>query len=75
MGLSELPTLNANLSTTGLENSLYYVGESLAWLMEYQQNVNCNMVEHLNATATVQEEQVDVLVQLVKNTCQREFDK
>ena len=39
-----------NLSTIGMENSLHYLGESLNHVMQFQQNVNRNMVEHLNMT-------------------------
>ena len=34
-----------------MENSLHYLGESLNHVMQFQQNVNRNMVEHLNMTA------------------------
>ena len=51
MGLGIPPTFNANLSTIGMENSLHYLGESLNHVMQFQQNVNRNMVEHLNMTA------------------------
>ena len=50
-GLGIPPTFNANLSTIGMENSLHYLGESLNHVMQFQQNVNRNMVEHLNMTA------------------------
>ena len=50
-GLGIPPTFNANLSTIGMENSLHYLGESLNHVMQFQQNVNQNMVEHLNMTA------------------------
>ena len=53
-GLGILPTFNANLSTIGMENSLHYLGESLNHVMQFQQNVNRNMVEHLNMTAKSQ---------------------
>ena len=33
-----------------MENSLHYLGESLNHVMQFQQNVNQNMVEHLNMT-------------------------
>ena len=49
-GLGMPPTFNANLSTIGMENSLHYLGESLNHVMQFQQNVNRNMVEHLNMT-------------------------
>ena len=39
-GLGIPPTLNANLSTIGMENSLHYLGESLDHVMQFQQNVN-----------------------------------
>ena len=64
-----------NVSTIAVENSLQYVGESLSRLMLTQQNVNRNMVDHLNLTAEVQDMQTHVLTKLVKNTRQREFDK
>ena len=50
-GLGIPPTFNANLSIIGMENSLHYLGESLNHVMQFQQNVNRNMVEHLNMTA------------------------
>ena len=46
MGLGILLVFNANLSTIGMENSLHYLGESLNHVMQFQQNVNWNMVEH-----------------------------
>ena len=49
-GLGIPPVFNANLSTIGMENSLHYLGESLNDVMQFQQNVNRNMVEHLNMT-------------------------
>ena len=58
-----------------MENSLQYVGESLSRLMLTQQNVNRNMVDHLNLTAEAQDVQTHVLTKLVENTRQREFDK
>ena len=45
-GLGIPPVFNANLSTIGMENSLHYLGESLNHVMQFQQNVNRNMVEH-----------------------------
>ena len=72
-GLGAPPVFNANLSTIGMENSLHYLGESLQHVMQFQQNVNRNMVEHLNMT--VQHLQGQALGQLVENTCQWEFDK
>ena len=75
MGLGIPPTFNANLSTIGMENSLHYLGESLNHVMQFQQNVNRNMVEHLNMTAKNQLLQGQTLGQLVENTRQREFDK
>ena len=75
MGLGIPPTFNANLSTIGMENSLHYLGESLNHVMQFQQNVNRNMVEHLNITAKNQLLQGQALGQLVENTRQREFDK
>ena len=64
-----------NASTIAVENSLQYVGESLSRLMLTQQNVNRNMVDHLNLTAEAQDVQTHVLNKLVENTRQREFDK
>ena len=58
-----------------MENSLHYLGESLNHVMQFQQNVNRNMVEHLNMTAKNQLLQGQALGQLVENTRQREFDK
>ena len=43
--------------------------------MQFQQNVNRNMVEHLNMTVQNQNLQSQALGQLVENTRQREFDK
>ena len=43
--------------------------------MQFQQNVNRNMVEHLNMTAKNQLLQGQALERLVENTRQREFDK
>ena len=63
------------MSTIGMENSLHYLGESLNHVMQFQQNVNRNMVEHLNMTAKNQLLQGQALGQLVENTRQREFDK
>ena len=40
-----------------------------------QQNINRNMVDHLNLTAEVQDVQTHILTKLVENTRQREFDK
>ena len=54
-----------------MENSLHYLGESLNHVMQFQQNVNCNMVEHLNMTAKNQLLQGQALGQLVENTRQR----
>ena len=58
-----------------MENSLHYLGESLNHVMQFQQNVNQNMVEHLNMTVKNQLLQGQALGQLVQNTRQREFDK
>ena len=44
-------------------------------LMLTQQNVNRNMVDHLNLTAEAQDVQTHALARLVENTRQREFDK
>ena len=74
-GLGIPPTFNANLSTIGMENSLHYLGESLNHVMQFQQNVNRNMVEHLNMTAKNQLLQGQAFGRLVENTRQREFDK
>ena len=74
-GLGIPPTFNANLSTIGMENSFHYLGESLNHVMQFQQNVNRNMVEHLNMTAKNQLLQGQALERLVENTRQREFDK
>ena len=63
------------MSTIAVENSLQYVGNSLSRLMLTQQNVNRNMVDHLNLTAEAQDVQTTVLNKLVENTHQREFDK
>ena len=63
------------MSTIGMENSLHYLGESLNHVMQFQQNVNRNMVEHLNMTMKNQLLQGQALGQLVENTRQREFDK
>ena len=57
---------NANLSTIGMENSLHYFGESLNHVMQFQQNVNRKMVEHLNMTVKNQELQGKALGQLVE---------
>ena len=69
-GLGVPPVFNANLSTIGMENSLHYLGESLNHVMQFQQNVNRNMVEHLNMTVKNQELQGKALGQLVENTRQ-----
>ena len=74
-GLGIPPTFNANLSTIGMENSLHYLGESLNHVMQFQRNVNRNMVEHLNMTAKNQLLKGQALGRLVENTRQREFDK
>ena len=63
------------MSTIAVENSLQYVGESLSRLMLTQQNVNRNMVDHLNLTAEAQDVQTHILTKLVKNTRQWKFDK
>ena len=65
-GLGIPPTFNANLSTIGMENSLQYLGESLNHVMQFQQNVNRNMVQHLNMTAKNQLLQGQALGQLVE---------
>ena len=74
-GMGDNTIQNPNVSTIAVENSLLYVGESLSRLMLTQQNVNRNMVNHLNLTAEAQEMQTHVLGKLVENTRQREFDK
>ena len=74
-GLGAPLVFNANLSNIGMENSLHYLGELLNHVMQFQQNVNRNMVEHLNMTVRNQELQGQALGQLVENTRQREFDK
>ena len=74
-GLGIPPTFNANLSTIGMETSLHYLEESLNHVMQFQQNVNRNMVKHLNMTVKNQLLQGQALGQLVENTRQREFDK
>ena len=74
-GLGVPPVFNANLSTIGMENSLHYLGESLNHVIQFQQNVNRNMVEHLNITVKNQLLQGQALGQLVENTRQREFEK
>ena len=50
-GVGVPPVVNANLSTIGMENSIHYLGESLAQALQFQQNVNRTMTEHLNNTA------------------------
>ena len=67
-GLGIPPVFNANLSTIGMDNSLRYLGESLNHVMQFQQNVNRNMVEHLNMTVKNQLLQGQALGQLVENT-------
>ena len=67
-GLGIPPVFNANLSTIGMENSLHFLGESLNHVMQFQQNVNRNMVEHLNMTVKNQQLQGRALGQLVENT-------
>ena len=74
-GLGDTLLPSPNVSTIAVENSLQYVGESLSRLMLTQQNVNRNMVDHLNLTAEAQDVQTHVLTKLVENTRQREFDK
>ena len=66
-GLGVPPVFNANLSTIGMENSLHYLGELLNHVMQFQQNVNRNMVEHLNMTVKNQELQGKAFGQLVEN--------
>ena len=74
-GVGVPPVVNANLSTIGMENSIHYLGESLAQALQFQQNVNRTMTEHLNNTARTQQQQGAALERLVENTRQREFDK
>ena len=74
-GMGDMTCQLPNASTIAVENSLQYVGESLSRLMLTQQNVNRNMVDHLNLTAEAQDMQTHVLNKLVENTRQREFDK
>ena len=74
-GLGDTVLQYLNVSTIAVENSLQYVGESLSQLMLTQQNVNRNMVDHLNLTAEAQDVQTHVLTKLVKNTRQQEFNK
>ena len=74
-GVGVPPIVNANLSTIGMENSIHYLGESLAQALQFQQNVNRTMTEHLNNTARTQQQQGAALERLVENTRQREFDK
>ena len=74
-GLGDTVLQSPNVSTVAVENSLPYVGESLSRLMLTQQNINQNMVDHLNLTAEAQDVQTHVLNKLVENTRQREFDK
>ena len=74
-GFGDWTFQSPNTSTIAVENSLQYVGESLSRMMLTQQNVNRNMVDHLNLTAEAQDVQTHVLSRLVENTRQREFDK
>ena len=74
-GVGVPPVVNANLSTIGMENSIHYLGESLAQALQFQQNVNRTMTEHLNNMARTQQQQGMALERLVENTRQREFDK
>ena len=74
-GVGVPPVVNANLSTIGMENSIHYLGESLAHALQFQHNVNRTMTEHLNNTAMAQQQQGMALERLVENTRQREFDK
>ena len=59
-GLGDMVLQSPNVSTIAVENSLQYVGESLSRLMLTQQNVNRNMVDHLNLTAEAQDVQTHV---------------
>ena len=74
-GLGDTVLRSPSVSTIAVENSLQYVGESLSRLMLTQQNVNQNMVDHLNLTAEAQDVQTHILTKLVENTRQWEFDK
>ena len=74
-GFGDWTFQSPNTSTIAVENSLQYIGESLSRMMLTQQNVNRNMVDHLNLTAEAQDVQTHVLNRLVENTRQREFDK
>ena len=74
-GLGDTFLQSPNVSMIAVENSLQYVEESLSRLMLTQQNINRNMVDHLNLTAEAQDVQTHVLNKLVENTRQREFDK
>ena len=62
------PPRGAHLLPLDMENSLHYLGESLNHVMQFQQNVNRNMVEHLNMTVKNQQLQGQALGQLVENT-------
>ena len=73
-GVGVPPVVNANLSTIGMESLIHYLGESLAQALQFQQNVNRTMTEHLNNTARTQQQGM-ALERLVENTRQREFDK
>ena len=74
-GFGDLTYQSPNVSTIAVENSLQYLGEMLSRMMLTQQNVNRNMVDHLNLTAEAQDMQTHVMNRLVENTWQREFDK
>ena len=69
-GLGIPRVFNVNFSTIGMEKSLHYLGESLHHVMQFQQNVNQNMVQHLNMTVQNQQLQSKALSQLVENTRQ-----
>ena len=75
MGMGDLPSLNLSTTTVGVENSLWYMGDSMTKLLEAQRHVNQTMVAHMNASTAAQETQSIALAQLVENTQQREFDK
>ena len=53
--MGDISWQSPNVSTIAVENSLQYVGESLSRLMLTQQNINRNMVDHLNLTAEAQD--------------------
>ena len=74
-GMGDFPSLNLSTTTVGVENSLWYMGDSMNRLLEAQRYVNQTMAAHMNASTAAQETQSVALAQLVENTHQREFDK